>query len=131
MINVASLVLRFCLGAIFIAHGLQKAFGLFAGPGIEGFAKFLGSLGFAPAVFWSYTAAYIELIGGLFLLLGIFTRISSSFILAFIAVATIKVHLSKGFFASAGGFEYNLLIIGACIALIALGPGKYAVSDKL
>lgn len=128
MKNWAALPLRLGLGVIFAAHGLQKAFGAL---GIEGFTKMLTSLGFVPALFWAYVAAYTELIGGLCLLLGLGTRIASSLIFILITVATIKVHLAKGFFLSAGGFEYNLLILCACVSLIILGPGKLSVTKKL
>jgi len=129
--NWALLILRLCLGAIFIGHGLQKAFGLFGGPGVTGFSEMLSGLGFKPALFWAYIAAYTELIGGLLLLVGIFTRGAAAFILILIIVATLKVHLTKGFFLQGGGFEYNLLIMGACLLLIILGAGKFSLFNKL
>ena len=131
MSSWASLVLRLCLGAIFIGHGMQKAFGLFGGPGISGFAKFLQSLGFTPVGLWAYIAAYIELLSGICLVLGLFTRTASWLLIALMLVATYKVHLSKGLFLANGGFEYNLLIIGSCIVLVLLGAGKYSLGNKL
>ena len=131
MLDLVSLILRFCLGIVFIAHGLQVAFGMFPGPGISGFLNMLSGLGFKPALFWAYVGAYVELIGGVFLFFGIFTRISAMFILVFMAVAVLKVHLSKGFFIQAGGFEYNFLIICVCIVLMILGSGKYGVTKRL
>ncbi|MDD5165896.1 MAG: DoxX family protein [Candidatus Omnitrophica bacterium] len=130
MIDLAILVLRVCLGVVFVAHGAQVAFGLFSGPGIGGFSDMLAGLGFKPALFWAYVGGYTELIGGAFLILGIFTRIAAFFILVFILVATLKVHLSKGFFIQAGGFEYNFVITCVCIALIILGTGKFGITDK-
>ncbi len=44
----ALFVLRFGLGVVFITHGLQKAFGLFGGAGVPGFAESLSGLGFIP-----------------------------------------------------------------------------------
>ena len=128
--NIAILVLRLCLGAVFVAHGLQAAFGLFGGPGVEGFSKMLSGMGFAPALFWAYVGAYTELVGGLFLVFGIFTRIAALFILIFMAVAVLKVHLSHGFFIQTGGYEYNFVIICVCIALIILGGGKFSITKK-
>jgi putative oxidoreductase len=122
--------LRLAIGAIFIAHGLQKAFGLFGGPGIHGFTQGLTNLGFVPAALWAYLATSIELLGGIFVLLGIYTRVASAFIGLLIIIATIKVHLAKGFFLSNGGFEYNLLILCACVALVLSGPGKWGVTKK-
>ncbi|MFH1354824.1 MAG: DoxX family protein [Candidatus Omnitrophota bacterium] len=128
--NLASLVLRVSLGAIFAGHGLQKCFGLFGGSGINGFSKMLSGMGFTPALFWAYLAAYLELIGGLFLILGILVRTSASLLLILIAVAALKVHIAKGFFLSAGGFEYTLIIAAVCFALIITGAGKYSFYNK-
>lgn len=125
--NLAILVLRLALGFMFVAHGLQKAFGLFGGPGIGGFFEMLSGLGFKPAVFWAYLAAYTELVGGVFLVAGLFTRGAAAALLILIVVAAFKVHLGKGFFLSAGGFEYTFIIAAVCIALIITGPGKFSV----
>ena len=127
----ASLPLRIGLGAIFIAHGLQKVFGMFSGPGIEGFSKMLADLGFAPSVFWAYLVAYIELIGGIFLILGILTRLTSGLLFIIMAVALLKVHLNSGFFLSNGGYEYSLFLALACLSLLILGGGKLSISKKL
>lgn len=128
MIDWAILVLRLGIGIMFFAHGLQMAFGLFGGPGISGFTQFLVSLGFLPARLWAYLAAYTTFIGGLCLILGIFTRGAASLLLIFIVVAAVKVHLAKGFFLQSGGFEYNFVIAAACIALIIAGAGKFGLT---
>lgn len=130
MIDIALLVLRLGLGTMFFAHGLQLALGKFGGPGAIGFAKALESMGFVPAIFWSYLAGYATLIGGLFLILGVSPRLSGFSLLIFITVAAYKVHLSKGFFLQGGGFEYNFVIACVCIALIIAGAGKYSLWNK-
>lgn len=127
MVGWGILVLRLGIGIMFAAHGLQKAFGLFGGPGIKGFSQMLGGLGFAPAIFWAYLAAYVELLGGVFLVLGLLTRSTAALLLVLIVTAAIKVHLGKGFFLSDGGFEYTFVIAGACLALILLDSGKIKV----
>lgn len=123
----ASLVLRLGLGVMFMAHGLQKTFGLFSGPGMQGFRQMLAGLGFVPAGFWAYLGAYTELLGGAFLILGLFTRGSAALLLVFMLVAILKVHLSKGFFLSSGGFEYPFIIICSLAALLILGGGNFAL----
>ncbi|MCX5700029.1 MAG: DoxX family protein [Candidatus Omnitrophica bacterium] len=128
MMDLAILILRLGLGIMFVAHGLQKAFGLFDGPGIAGFSGMLSGLGFNPPIFWAYIAAYAELIGGLFLILGFLSRGSAAMLLVLIIVATWKVHLAKGFFLSQGGFEYTFIIAVVCLSLILLGPGKFSIT---
>jgi len=127
MLDWGTLVLRLGIGIMFMAHGLQKAFGLFGGPGIKGFAGMLSGLGFTPPIFWSYVAGYTELLGGFFLLIGLQSRLVAAVLLIFIVIAAIKVHIIKGFFLSNGGFEYPFVIAAACLALVLLGPGKFSV----
>ena len=127
MLDWGILVLRLGIGFMFAAHGLQKAFGFFAGPGIKGFSQMLSGLGFVPAMPWAYLAAYTELLGGIFLIIGLYTRFSAVMLLILIITAAIKVHLNKGFFLSNGGFEYTFVIAAACLALILLGSGKLSI----
>ncbi len=129
MIDWAILVLRVCLAAVFIGHGLQAAFGMFGGPGINGFSQMLSGLGFKPALFWAFLGAYAELVGGLALLLGLFVRGAAALLLIFMLVATLKVHISKGFFIQSGGFEYNFVIICVCVVLFLLGAGKFSLRN--
>ncbi len=130
MIDLALLVLRVCLGIVFVAHGSQAALGMFGGPGVSGFSEMLSGLGFKPAMLWACIAAYTELIGGAFLVFGIFTRVAAFFILIFITVAALKVHVARGFFLQAGGFEYNFVIACICIALMLAGGGKFSIIKK-
>lgn len=127
MVDAAILILRLALGIMFVAHGLQKAFGLFGGPGIGGFSEMLSGLGFQPSILWAYIAAYAELIGGLLVVIGFLTRGAASILLILIIVAAVKVHLGRGFFLSRGGFEYTFIIASVCIALMLLGPGKFSL----
>lgn len=127
MLDWGTLVLRLGIGIMFMAHGLQKTFALFGGQGIKGFAGMLSSMGFAPAIFWAYAAGYTELLGGLFLVIGLQTRISAAMLFILIVTAAVKVHIGKGFFLSNGGFEYTFVIAAACLALVLLGSGKFSI----
>lgn len=127
----ASVPLRWGVGIIFFLHGLQKAFGMFGGPGIEKLSQLISGLGFAPITLFTYLLAYTELLGGLFLLLGLCVRISSVFLSIVMLVAIVKVHLAKGFFLSNGGFEYPLMLLLACISLLISGAGKLSITKKL
>lgn len=128
--DIAIFILRLCLGIIFVAHGLQKVFGLFGGPGIEGFAKMVAGVGANPALFWAWAVAIVELLGGIFLILGILPRLSAAAIGAIMIVAIVAIHGGKGFFMSAGGFEYQLLILGVCLSIVLTGAGKISLFNK-
>jgi putative oxidoreductase len=131
MKNWATLPLRLGLGVVFMAHGAQKAFGMFDGPGISGFSKMLSGLGLTPTEPLAYIVAYIELLGGLCLILGLFTRVAASLIFTVMAVALLKVHLTRGFFLMNGGYEYVLVILAACLSLVISGPGAFGITKKI
>ena len=129
--DLGLLALRLVLGAVFLAHGAQKAFGAFGGPGFEGAAGFIGSMGFRPARFWTALAVGGELAAGFLFLLGLLTPLAGLLVLATMAVAIAKVHGPKGFFVQDGGYEYNLVLIVTALAVAAIGPGRFSLDYLL
>src|SRR6059058_2135737 len=119
--DVGLLALRLALGAVFLAHGAQKGFGAFGGPGFEGATGIIGSLGFRPA----------RLAAGFLFLLGLLTPVARLLALATMAVAIAKVHGPKGFFIQNGGYEYNLVLIVAALAVAVMGPGALSLDHVL
>jgi putative oxidoreductase len=129
--DLGLLLLRLTLGAVFLGHGAQKAFGAFGGPGFEAASGFIGSMGFRPARVWTALAVGGELVAGLLFVLGLLTPLAGLLVLATMAVAIAKVHGPKGFFVQDGGFEYNLVLIIAAVALAATGPGALSLDHLL
>jgi len=129
--DLGLLLLRLTLGAVFLAHGAQKAFGAFGGPGFEAASGFIGSMGFRPARVWTALAVGGELVAGLLFVLGLLTPLAGLLVLATMAVAIAKVHGPKGFFVQDGGFEYNLVLIIAAVAVAATGPGALSLDHLL
>src|SRR3989441_161675 len=125
--NFGLLALRLTLGLVFLGHGAQKAFGSFGGPGFAGATGFIGSLGLRPARFWTALAVGGELLAGLLFLLGLLTPVAGLVVLGTMAVAIAKVHGPKGFFVQNGGYEYNLVLIIAAVALALVGPGAFSL----
>ena len=125
--DIGVLALRLALGAVFLGHGAQKGFGAFNGPGFGGATGFVNSLGFRPARLWAALAVGGELAAGLLFLLGLWMPLAGLLVLATMAVAIAKVHGAKGFFVQNGGYEYNLVLIIAALAVAALGPGAYSL----
>src|SRR3989475_11667067 len=102
-VDLGLLALRLTLGAVFLAHGAQKAFGAFSGPGFAGAAGFIGSLGFRPARLWAGLAVGGELAAGLLFLLGWVTPPAGLLVLAPLAGAIAKGHAPKGVFVPNSG----------------------------
>ncbi len=123
--------LRLALGIIFIAHGGGKVFGMWGGPGLAVFMSGHTPFGFMqPPAFWLGAAAFSELIGGVLVLLGFFTRLGALFISFVMLTAIFGFHLKNGFFAP-NGFEYPYALLGICLALLIAGGGQASVDQQL
>ena len=121
------IVLRVVVGLALAAHGSQKLFGSFGGGGPAGTRKFFSALGFRAPLAMAVVAGLSELGGGLLLAFGLFTPFAALALTVVMLNAISTVHWTKGFFNSAGGFEYNLLIIAAALATTATGPGRLSL----
>lgn len=128
--SIGLLVIRLVLGLTFAAHGTQKLFGWFGGYGIEGTGGFFESVGIKPGKPMAVLAGLGELGGGLLFALGLLTPLAALVITVTMLVAIFTVAGKNGYWATAGGYEYNLAIIAVAIGVALTGPGAYAL-DKL
>lgn len=126
----SALPLRLGLGIVFLAYGLHNAFALFGGGGIESFSNALSAIGFTPSILWAYIIAYIQLVGGLLLLLGLFTTVVSVILTIVVAFLSVKINLPSGFFIASGGIEYGLILVCALLSLAMSGAGNLVISVK-
>lgn len=124
----ALLPVRLALGAVFIAHGGQKLFGLWGGGGLQAFAGNLESMGLKPAMAWALLAGCGEFFGGLMVLLGIYARIGALLISVVMGVAVWKVHWPHGFLGD-HGYEYNVALLGLSLCLLFGGSGKWSLKN--
>lgn len=125
------LILRAVVGLTLAAHGAQKLFGWFGGPGLTGTGQFFDQLGFRPGRLQAAQAGTAELVGGLFLAVGLLTPVAAAAAIAVMFVAGVSVHVKNGFFVSSGGYEYTLMLGGAALALAFTGPGALSLDRAL
>ncbi len=126
----ATVPIRLALGMIFIAHGAQKVFGAFGGSGLGKFIATAAPLGLWPSWFWMGSAAFAELIGGVLVLLGLFTRIGAAAISAVMIVVIAGIHWGN-FFVQDRGIEFPFAMLCMAIMLLYTGGGKLSVDANL
>src|SRR6266852_1394680 len=131
MTALGLLILRLVVGLILAAHGAQKLFGWWGGPGMTGWTQSVQRLRIRPAQPWAWVAALSEFGGGLLLALGLLSPLGSLAIVGAMVVAIGTVHLSRGFWTGKGGYEFNLSLIAAAVALALTGPGPYSLDSAL
>jgi putative oxidoreductase len=127
---IALPLLRFVMGMILMPHGCQKLFGWFGGMGFGKFADFFDKIGWYPAAFWLTVVALTELVGGFMLAVGFLTRFAAAAILIFM-INAVWFTSAKGFFWTAGGLEYSLLIGTVALVFLIKGGGRFSVDRAL
>ncbi len=130
-VGVAFLVVRVILGVALIAHGTQKLFGWFGGGGIAGTGGFFEGIGFRPGRLFALMAGLGEAGGGTLTLLGLGGALGPVLIVLVMLVAIGSVHITKGFFASGGGYELPLTNIAVALAIAFGGSGIYSLDNAL
>jgi len=128
--DVGLLLARSAVGLSMSAHGAQKAFGWFGGPGPKGAADFMGSLGFTPPERYGALASYNEIVSGVLCTLGLGGPLGPGIIIAQMIVAMTTVHAKKGFFSQDGGIETGVIYGAAALALAMSGYGRYSLDRR-
>lgn len=132
--DLGLLFLRFAVGGVFVAHGMQKVFGMWGGPGIVGFARTLDGFGYQQSLTLAWVTGITELVGGAFVVLGVLTPLAAAGLLAImINVVLLKLGVGGGFFVfSAVGADPNSveleIVLGlAAATLVFTGAGRVAL----
>lgn len=126
MLPVAETFVRVVVGIMFLMHVSVK----FKIGAAAVAAHILAKNGIEPALMWAYVIMFLELVGGVCLLVGLFTRFFAAAFAIEMLVALLFVHLPKGYAVGGGGYEYVLLIGAVCFAIAVRGGGLYSV-DRL
>jgi putative oxidoreductase len=123
--------LRIVVGSIMAAHGAQKLFGWWGGPGLSGTAGMCSSLAYRVPFFMACGLALAEFGGGLSLATGFLTPLGALAVTVVMLNAVYLIHWPKGFFNVNGGYEFNLLIAASAVALAAIGPGRFSIDRSI
>lgn len=139
MNGLGLMALRLVLAAVFIAHGANKLFGLWAGPGIgvggtQHTAQLFAALGLEPNFPLAVFVGTVELLGGVLLAIGWFTRVAAPALIIVMGVAIWKLHAQWGFFLNwmavperGQGIELHVVLIGALLCLTLAGAGEWSI----
>lgn len=119
--EVGSVILRIVLGITFFIHGLDKF-----QAGIGNIAGYFDSLGIPG--FLAYIVAFIELIGGIALILGIGTKIVSVLIAIIMLGAIFTAKLSLGFL---DGYELDIALLAISIYLILADRTPFSLDHQI
>jgi putative oxidoreductase len=112
--------LRVVIGLVFLMHGSQKLLSL------TSTAAFFDSIGIPIAQVAAALVTALEILGGVALILGWFTRMVAALLAIDMAVAILTARMDGGFFAPSG-FEFELTLLGACLTLAVMGAGGFSL----
>jgi putative oxidoreductase len=132
LIDVALLVLRLVVGVYLAAHGAQKLFGWFGGPGLSGTIQGMDAhLRFRPAWVWGTLVALSEVVGGLLIAIGLLGPVGPTMLAGAMLVATFVAHWNQGPWIAKGGYELTLTNLAVVVAVALVGVGRYSLDAWL
>src|ERR1700693_4310923 len=131
LLSLGLLVLRLVVGLTMAAHGAQKLFGWWGGPGMAGWAQSVAKLRIRPVTPWAWIAALSEFGGGLLLALVLLSPAGSLAVAGTMIIAIATVHWPNGFWNGKRGYEFNLTLLAAVTAIALAGPGTYSLDQAL
>ncbi len=130
------LILRLTAGVVMLPHGLQKAFGMFGGAGFKASMNYFTVTMKLPWAI-SFAVIFLEVIGSIGLITGALSRIWAIGLIAVMIGAIVTTNAKNGMFMNwygnqnGEGYEYHLLFIGICLAIVVCGSGKFSIDGML
>jgi putative oxidoreductase len=128
--RLGSLGLRITVGAFFIGHGTQKLFGWFGGHGLDATAQAFEGLGLRPGRPNAIAAGVGEAGGGALLMTGRANPLAASVLTATMLTAIRRVHAKNGPWLTNGGYEYNVVLIAAALALAPPSADRLSPAER-
>jgi len=122
-IGLGLLLVRVVTGVVFFMHGWQKLVDNGIGQTQIGF----DGMGAPVPDISAVIVTFVELIGGIALILGALTQIAGILLTIDMVSALFIVHIENGFFVANMGYELVFLLGGAALGLALTGPGPFAI----
>jgi putative oxidoreductase len=129
-------IIRIILGVVFFAHGTQKIFGWFGGPGLKETVRTMHDFLGLPLPL-AFVAVATEFLGGVGLIVGLLSRVAAVGIGVTMLSAIVMVHGRNGLFMDwlgarkNHGYEFHLLAIALVVVLVAKGSGALSLDRFL
>jgi putative oxidoreductase len=120
-------LLRVVIGAILFMHGWAKVTEI----GLAGVSGAMAKSGLEPATAFAIAAMFLETVGAVCIIFGLFTRFFAAALAIEMGIALLAVHYKNGFSASKGGYEYVLLIGVVLLAIAIRGGGPYSADRAI
>ncbi len=129
-LDACGALLRFALGVVMLAHGWNHLYGP---GGVDGTARWFGSMGLRPPRLHALASGITELGAGAALLLGLGTSLMCGAVVGVMVVAFVTAHRTNGFFIfkPGQGYEYVGFLALTAVALAVLGPGRLSLDHTL
>lgn len=125
--DITYTLVRIVVGVIMLMHVWGK-FKIGAGAVA---ANVMAKNGLEPAMVFAYAVMFLESVGGVCLIIGLFTRFFAAALAIEMLIALFVVHWPKGFSVGQGGYEYVLLIGVVLFAIAIRGGGPYSVDNAI
>lgn len=127
--DAAVFAARLALGGSIAAHGAQKMFGVLGGPGPEKAAQMMHSLGLRPGERYATMASASEMTSGVLIAAGALGPVGPALLTAVMIVAIETVHRPKGYWATGGGYEMNVMYLALALLLANHGYGSLSIDE--
>jgi len=125
--DIAYTLVRVVIGYNLFMHGWVKLTVM----GAAGVGGFMAKNGLHPGVAFAYAAIFLETIGALCIIFGLFTRFFAAALAIEMLLAMFAVHWAHGFSAGKGGYEYVLLLGIVLFAIAIRGGGPYSIDRAI
>ena len=125
--DISYTLVRIVVGVIMVVHVWGK---FKVGAGAVA-ANAMTKYGLEPALGFAYAAMFLESVGGVCLIIGLFTRFFAAALAIEMLIALFAAHWARGFLVSQGGYEFVLLLGAVCFAIAIRGGGPYSVDNAI